>query len=94
MSADDVEQMLMPYLAATEFSAYENVSDPIIGFSKDGSLVWSIVQVRVAGTEKVSNETTESFDTLWAWITLYERRGDKWLKIADVSTKRPYDATL
>jgi len=91
MSAAEVEGMLAPYLAETHFSHYEDVAEPIIGFSKDGSIAWSIVQVRVAGERTGDDDTKQSFDTLWAWLTLYRRDGDRWQRIADVSTNRPFD---
>jgi hypothetical protein len=90
MNAAEVEAMLAPYLAATEFSHYEDVADPIIGVSDDGSLAWSIVQVRVAGTRVGDDEESPAFDTRWAWLTLYRRDGNGWERIADVSTNRPF----
>lgn len=91
MTAADVEAMLAPYLAQTEFSHYEDVAEPIVGVSDDGSLAWSIVQVRVAGTRTGGGGEAQDFDTLWAWLTLYRRDGDEWQRIADVSTNRPFD---
>jgi ketosteroid isomerase-like protein len=91
MTAAEVEAMLAPYLAETEFSHYEDVADPIIGVSDDGSMAWSIVQVRVAGTRTGKDNVSSSYDTRWAWLTLYRRDGDGWKRIADVSTNRPFD---
>ena len=91
MTAADVEAMLAPYLAETEFSHYEDVAEPIVGISDDGSIAWSIVQVRVAGDRTGADGTTTSFDTRWAWMTLYRRDGDGWRSIANVSTHRPWD---
>jgi hypothetical protein len=91
MTAPEVEAMLAPYLAATEFSHYEDLADPIIGVSNDGSLAWSIVQVRVAGTRAGEDDGANRFDTRWAWLTLYRRDGSGWERIADVSTNRPFD---
>lgn len=91
MSAADVEAMLAPYLAATEFSHYEDMAEPIVGISDDGSVAWSIVHVRVAGTRTGVDEVPRAFDTAWAWLTLYRRDGDGWRRVVDVSTNRPYD---
>ena len=91
MTASEVEAMLAPYLANTEFSHYEDLADPIIGVSDDGSMAWSIVQVRVAGTRTGDDDVSHSFDTCWAWLTLYRRDGEGWQRIADVSTNRPFD---
>lgn len=92
MSAADVETMLGPYLEETEFSHYEDVADPIVGFSDDGSLAWTIVQVRVAGSRTGDEGVRRSFDTRWAWLTLYRRVGNGWQRIVDVSTNRPFEA--
>lgn len=91
MTAAEVEQRLAPYLAGTEFSHYRDVAEPIVGISDDGSLAWSIVQVRVAGTRSGEDGESYEFDTRWAWLTLYRRHGDGWQRIADVSTNRPFE---
>jgi hypothetical protein len=90
MDAAEMKGMLSAYLDSTEFTEYGDVADPIIGFSDDCSLAWAIVQVRVAGTRALADGTSHTYDTIWAWITLYQRSGDEWLRIADVSTDRPY----
>ena len=91
MSTADVRAMLEPYLAETEFSHYEDVAEPIVGVSDDGSTGWSIVQVRVAGTRTGNDGESRTFDTVWAWLTLYRHDGDGWQRIADVSTNRPFE---
>jgi hypothetical protein len=91
MNASEVEAILAPYLADTVFSHYEDLADPIIGVSDDGSTAWSIVQVRVAGRRTGDDDVLRPFDTRWAWLTLYRRDGGGWERIADVSTNRPFD---
>jgi ketosteroid isomerase-like protein len=91
MSAAEVEARLVPYLSETEFSHYEDVAEPIIGISDDGTTAWSIVQVRVAGTRTGDDGVPRTFDTEWAWLTLYRRDGDGWQRITDVSTNRPFE---
>ncbi len=91
MTAPEVEKMLAPYLAETDFSHYDDLAEPIIGFSDDGSIAWSIVQVRVAGTRTTEGGGERDFDTRWAWLTLYRRDGERWRRIVDVSTNRPFD---
>ncbi len=91
IDASEMRQSLSEYLDSTEFSAYSDVAEPIIGFSRDGSLAWSIVRVRVAGQRTRLDGAAQDFDTLWAWLTLYRRNGAQWMRIADVSTNRPFD---
>lgn len=91
LNADDVEEMLTHYFDTTTFSRYADTDDPVIGFSKDGTLAWSIVQVRVSGARHYESSPDDRFDTQWAWITLYEKRGARWSRLADVSTSRPFE---
>jgi hypothetical protein len=74
------------YLNSTTFSEYRDLEEPLIGFSKDGSMAWSIVKVKVAGAREIENGSTKEFDVTYAWITLYERRGEKWIRTVEVST--------
>ncbi len=90
-SASQMEEMLASYLDSTEFSEYRDVADPIIGFSTDGSVAWAIVQVRVAGKQAGSSGSSREFDTIWAWISIYRRDGERWMRVTDVSTSRPYE---
>ena len=73
------------YLNNTTFTEYRDLQEPIIGFSKDGSVAWSIVQVKVAGKRTIENGAERDLDFTCAWITLYERQGDKWLRLTEVS---------
>lgn len=91
-NADKVTEWLEEYFSRTEFTEYRDVSDPVIGISNDGSLAWSIVQVRVAGTSRTEDGAEKPFDNVWAWITLYKRVGNSWLRISDVSTVKPYES--
>lgn len=90
MNASRMEAMLSDYLNSTTFSDYRDIADPIIGVSRDGSLAWAVVQVRVAGTRSLPDGASRQFDTRWAWITLYQREGRHWSRIVDVSTNRPF----
>jgi hypothetical protein len=76
------------YLNNTTFTEYRDLREPIVGYSKDGSIAWSIVQVRVAGRSAMSDGPEREFDSTWAWITLYERQGDRWIRLGEVSSLR------
>ena len=79
------------YLATTTFTEYRDLQQPVVGFSKDGSIAWSIVQVKVAGRERAESGAENPFDLTWAWITLYERKGEGWIWLGEASNfKRSY----
>jgi hypothetical protein len=81
----EVEAGLKEYIENSKFTLYRDLSDPIIGFSDDGSLAWSIVQVEVRGSKI---DTGEAIDFTCAWLTLYKREGTDWMKLVEVSTFR------
>lgn len=85
-SKEEFKTSFSDYLNNTTFSEYRDLEEPIIGFSEDGSMAWSIVKVKVAGTRSMEDGSQNDFDVTYAWITLYERQGDKWIRTVEVST--------
>ncbi len=83
---EEIRSNMNDYLNNTEFSEYRDLQEPIIGFSKDGSLGWSIVRVKVAGKRTMDDGSERDTDFICAWITLFERRGDKWKRLGEVSS--------
>ena len=82
-------ERLAPYLNSTTFAEYRDLVEPIVHLSEDGSLGWLIAQVRIVGTQKLPEGAPETFESTWAWIELYEKRHDKWLRIGNVSNVQP-----
>jgi hypothetical protein len=85
-SKDEFTTSFRNYLNSTTFSEYRDLEEPIIGFSKDGSLAWSIAKVKLAGSQTLEDGSQNDFDVTYAWITLFERQGDKWIRTVEVST--------
>lgn len=85
-SKTEITDMFSHYFSTTDFKVYEDLQDPLIGFSSDGSLAWSVVRVRVAGDQHVHPDSLRTFDTTWAWITLYKRDHDGWIRLGEVSS--------
>ena len=82
---EETQAMFTNYLENTEFSEYRDLQEPIIGFSKDGSIAWTIVQVKVAGKRKMDGKEVD-LDFVSSWIMLYERHGGKWVKLVNASS--------
>lgn len=77
------------YLGTTRFSEYIDVVPPIVQVSNDGSLGWVIVQVRAAGVQTTQEGGAQPLAFESAWIELYERRGDSWYRVGNVSNFKP-----
>ena len=74
------------YINNTTFSEYRDLQKPIIGFSEDGSIGWSIVQVKVMGDRNLEDGTVIKVDFVCAWLTLYENSDIGWRTLTEIST--------
>lgn len=74
------------YLNNTTFSSYKDLQEPIIGFSEDGTLAYSIVRMKIAGERQYEDGVERDFDFVCAWITLYRREGESWIRMGEVSS--------
>ena len=83
-TSEEIKANFTSYLNSTEFSKYDNIEEPIIGCSDDGTMAWSIVRVNVAGKRNLDDGSSYEFDNIWAWITLFRRDGDKWIRMGEV----------
>jgi len=83
---EDIRSRFSNYLNNTMFTEYRDVAEPIIGSSKDGSLAWAIFQIKVVGKRTLDDGSARDLDFTCAWLTLYERQDDTWMRLTDVST--------
>jgi hypothetical protein len=81
---DSLMKKFDDYLNSTTFTRYEDLQKPIVKVSKDGSLAWSIVQVKIEGERKLENDSIYDLNFTCAWISLYEKMDDKWIKLGIV----------
>lgn len=82
-SREEFEQGYRGYLSSTQYQEYRDLQEPMIGFSKDGSLAWLIARVRATGRRVAADGSAEPVEFTAAWMTLYERRDNGWARIAD-----------
>jgi hypothetical protein len=85
---EEIRERFGNYLNNTTFTEYRDLREPIVGVSGDGSMAWSLVQVKVAGKRTMDDGSERDLDFVCAWITIYEREGDVWVRRAEVSTFR------
>ena len=77
------------YFSSVEFINWDDVAKPIIKFSEDGTLAYTIVDklVKVAYQDE-TGETIEG-ETHYAWTTIYKKYGNEWKIDCVTSTDRP-----
>jgi hypothetical protein len=84
----ETRRMFSDYLGRTRFSEYRDLKPPIVHVSKDGTLASVIVQVSVSGRQRNDEGAEEPLRIVASWLTLYEKRAGKWIRVAIVSTRK------
>ena len=62
------------------------MEEPIVRISKDASLAWMITRVRVRRVQKRASGGDTERKFIYAGIMTYEKRGGRWMRVANVST--------
>lgn len=77
------------YFSSVEFLQWDDVQEPILIFSEDGKLAYTIVDkiVKVA-YENEHGERIEG-ETHFAWTAIYKKYGDEWKIDCVTSTEKP-----
>ncbi|WP_298514459.1 nuclear transport factor 2 family protein [uncultured Kordia sp.] len=76
------------YFSAVEFIKWDDVSEPIIKFSDDGSIAYTIVDKIVTVTYKDQTGNTVEGETHFAWTAIYKKYGQEWKIDCVTSTEK------
>jgi len=87
-SKEDQRERFTRYLNNTNFSEYTSLMEPEIDFSDDGSVAWGKYRVKVKGETIQEDGSKSQLDFICAWLWIFRREGDKWIRIGEVSTWR------
>ncbi|MEM9548974.1 MAG: nuclear transport factor 2 family protein [Bacteroidota bacterium] len=73
------------YFSSVEFLEWDDVSEPIIRFSEDGTLAYTIVDKIVKVKYESENGEPQEGETHFAWTAIYRKIGKEW-KIENVTS--------
>lgn len=76
------------YFSSVEFVKWDDVAEPIIKFSDDGSMAYVIVDKIVVVTYKDENGNSKEGQTHFAWTAIYKKYGSEWKIDCVTSTER------
>ena len=79
------------YFSSVEFVKWDDITEPIIKFSDDGSMAYTIVNKIVLVTYEDENGNTKEGETHFAWTTIYKKYGNEWKIDCVTSTEKPSD---
>ncbi len=74
------------YFKDVKYFAWDNLEPPIIQVSKDATMAWVIVRVKVHRIQKQPTGADREISFIYAGIETYEKQKGKWVKTANVST--------
>ena len=77
------------YFSSVEFVKWDDESEPLIRFSDDGSMAYTIVDKIVTLTYENENGVKVEGNTHFAWTAIYKKYGDEWKIDCVTSTKIP-----
>lgn len=76
------------YLSSVEFIKWDDVSKPIIKFSDDGSMAYTLVDKMVSLTYETLEGETIPDSTHFAWSTIYKKYDGEWKIDCVTSTEK------
>jgi hypothetical protein len=77
------------YFRGAKYYEWDDLEEPIIRVSSDGSMAWMITRVRVRRAQKDAAGAERERKFVYAGIMTYEKKGGKWVRVANVSTFEP-----
>jgi hypothetical protein len=83
LSHSDMEKTFREYFRDATFLEWNDMEEPIVNVSGDGTMGWMVERLKVRRVIK-GEERERQF--IYAGITVYEKRDGTWLKIANAST--------
>jgi hypothetical protein len=86
----DGRKRFAEYFRGAKYYEWDDVEEPIVRISKDGSMAWMITRVRVRRAQKDAAGKEQEQKFIYAGIMTYEKRAGRWMRVANVSTfERP-----
>lgn len=88
-SKEDTRAMFTAYFKGASYTQWDDVIEPIIRVSDDGTMAWMIVKTRVRGSQKTAEGGETKREFVYAGVMMYEKQNGKWVRVGNVSTFEP-----
>ena len=76
------------YFSAVEFVKWDDLNPPVIRFSDDGSMAYTVVDKEVIVEYKISETETILDSGYYAWVAIYKKQAEGWKLDCVASTNR------
>lgn len=87
-SSEQNKQRIGKYFGSVEFIKWDDMTEPIIRFSDDGSLAYAVIQKQVilSYPDSLGKKFIDTTD--YAWVSIYRKQKGEWKVECNVSTNR------
>jgi hypothetical protein len=85
---DENRERISEYFGRVEFVKWDDVAEPVIRFSDDGSLCYAVIQKQVILSSPDSLGRKRMDTTDFAWASVYRKQRGKWKVECNVSTNK------
>ena len=72
------KKRIEPYFSSVEFIKWDDVAEPVIRFSDDGTLAYAIIQKQVIVSYPDSAGKKFIDTTNYAWASIYRKQKGEW----------------
>ena len=79
------------YFRGARYYEWDDLEEPIISVSGDGSMAWMITRIRVRRVQKDASGGEREQKFVYAGIMTYEKKDGTWVRVANVSTFEPQE---
>ena len=86
-------QFFEEYFKGAKYYEWDDLEPPIVRVSNDASMAWMIVRTRVHRVQTQSDGKAAERRFVYAGIMAYEKKGGRWVRVANVSTFEPLTVT-
>ena len=88
LSIGQNKKRIEPYFNTVKFIKWDDMAEPEINFSDDGSLAYAIVQKEVIVSYPDSTGKAFIDTTYYAWSSIYRKQKDNWKIECNISTNK------
>jgi ketosteroid isomerase-like protein len=88
-TSEEVISHLQPYLDRSTFLAWDDIQEPVIRISSDGTMAYVVILKDVHLTQPDENGDPVEGRTIFAWTETYEKRDGEWRLTTVTSTNKP-----
>ena len=88
LSVEQNKKRIQPYFSRVEFIKWDDVAEPLIQFSDDGTLAYAIIQKQVILSYPDSSGNKFIDTTNYAWASIYRKQRGEWKVECNISTNK------